>query len=101
MGLFAMCNEFHQLLASICGNIARIAEVICENPPAINPRQAYTRTQAARVLGVSVWTIDKGRKEGLLVEARRIGQRDIRITGESLLAMMKNKETASVRVRTL
>lgn len=61
--------------------------------------QAYTRTQAARLLSVSTWAIDRARKQGLLIEARRIGQRDVRITGESLLTFMKNRRVASVRVR--
>lgn len=65
----------------------------------IDLNQAYTLTQATRLLGVSTWTIDKGRKAGLLIEARRIGQRDVRITGESLVRFMKERESASVHVR--
>ena len=70
-------------------------------PESIDGGRAYSRRQAARALGVSTWTIDKARKEGLLIEARRLGQRDVRVTGESLLAFMKINETASVRVRKL
>lgn len=65
----------------------------------IDINRAYTRTQAARLLGVSTWTIDKGRKAGLLAEARRIGQRDVRVTGESLVRFMKEREAGSVHVR--
>ena len=57
----------------------------------IDLNQAYTRTQATRLLGVSTWTI--------LLEARQIGQRDVRVTGESLAAFMKKREATSVRVR--
>lgn len=71
------------------------------NVARIEPSQAYTRTQAARLLRVSVWTIDRARKEGSLIEARRIGQRDVRITGASLLKFTASKEAASVRVRRL
>ncbi len=67
----------------------------------VHPDRVYTRTQAARLLGVSTWTIDRARKQGLLVEARRVGQRDVRITGESLVALMKKTEAPSVRVRRL
>lgn len=88
------------LLRRIDGRLCSIAQAVAASTPdAINPQQSYTRTQAARLLAVSTWSIDKGRKEGLLIEARRIGQRDVRITGESLMACMKKKETASVRVR--
>ena len=66
-----------------------------------NSQQAFTRTQAARLLNVSVWTIDRARKQGLLIEARPIGKRDVRITGDSLIAFMQKKENASVRVRNL
>lgn len=65
----------------------------------VDPYQAYTRTQAAQLLGVSVWTIDRARKQGLMIEARRIGQRDVRVTGESLLEFMTTREAASVHVR--
>ena len=65
----------------------------------IDGGRAYSRGQAACALGVSTWTIDRARNKGLLVEARRIGQRDVRITGESLVAFMKEEETVSVRVR--
>lgn len=67
----------------------------------VDPHRAYTRTQAARLIGMSTWTIDRARKQGLLAEARQIGHRDVRITGESLLKFMKGGEVASVRVRKL
>lgn len=66
-----------------------------------DPHHSYTRRQAAHLLGVSVWTIDKGRKEGLLIEARCIGHRAVRITGHSLLKFMAARESASVQVRKL
>ncbi len=97
-----MTGQVVSLLEEINERLATIAQTLTATPPdAINPQQAYTRAQAARLLGVSVWTIDKGRKAGLLVEARRIGRRDVRITGVSLLAFMKKTEATSVRVRTL
>lgn len=71
------------------------------NVAPINPHQAYTRKQAARLLGVSTWSIDRARKQGLLIETRRIGERDVRITGVSLMAYMQEREATSVRVRTL
>ena len=64
-----------------------------------DPQKAYTRQQAARLIGVSTWTIDRARKQGLLIEARRFGQRDVRITGESLVRFMNERESASAHVR--
>jgi hypothetical protein len=96
-GLDAILN----LLISIDRRLSRIADGVTDNPSSIviNPDQSYTRRQTARLLRVSTWTIDKARKEGVLVEARRIGQRDVRITGDSLLTFMKKKDLASVRVQ--
>lgn len=67
----------------------------------IDSDKAYTRTQASCLTSVSKWTIDKARKEGQLVEARRFGKRDVRITGESLLKFIKKMEPSSLRVRKL
>ena len=97
-----MAGQVVSLLEEINERLATIAKTLTATPPdAINPRQAYTRTQAARLLGVSVWTIDRARKQGLLMEAHRLRQRDVRITGESLLEFLKKREATSVRVRTL
>ena len=90
------------LLETINERLGTIARTLTASPPgAINPHQAYTRTQAARLLGVSTWTIDRARRQGLLIEANRIGKRDVRITGESLMAFMRSTDTASIRVRKL
>ena len=96
-----MSNDTCQLLAAIHAQVVRIADATCRNQPVIIPHQAYTRTQAARLIGVSTWTIDKGRKEGVLTETRRLGQRDVRVTGDSLLKLRKSREAAPVRVRQL
>ena len=73
------------LLKSIDTSVRRIADaLIVQSRPKIESGQAYTRRQSSRLLNVSVWTIDQARKDGRLVEARRIGNRHVRITGESL-----------------
>jgi hypothetical protein len=89
------------LLVSIDRRLMLIAEDIADasSSTEINSQHAYTRGEAARLLSVSVWTIDKGRKEGLLVDARSVGKRDVRITGESLLRFMNEKCDSLVRVR--
>jgi len=98
----ALDGQVVSLLRKIDGRLSIIAQAVTASPPSsINPMQAYTRNQSARLLNVSTWSIDRARKQGLLAEARRVGTRDVRITGESLLAFMKTKETASVRVRNL
>lgn len=94
-----MSNEICQLLAAIHAEVVRIADANCASIPVASAHQAYTRTQAARLLGVSTWTIDRARKQGALIEARRIGERDVRITGESLMEFVKESEANSVRVR--
>ena len=79
-----MNERADQILRSIEAHVARIVEVIDGAPPeSIDARQAYTRAQAARLLGVSTWTIDRARKTGALVEARRIGQRGSFLHGTS------------------
>ena len=67
----------------------------------VDPDKVYTRREAAAALGVSVWTIDRARKDGLLIDVERLGVRYVRITGESLVGFIKKIETASVRVRKL
>lgn len=94
-----MSRDTLQLLVAIHAQLVRIADAACTSNPVVRPYQAYTRTQAARLLRVSTWTIDKARREGLLLEARRIGQRDVRVTGESLVAFMKQREATTVIVR--
>jgi len=84
------------LLASIDRRLARIADAVCETPPgAVDPNAAYARAEAARLLGVSVWTIDEGRRKGLLVETERLGQRDVRLTGESLARFHRERQGQS------
>ncbi len=82
-----------QLLIKIDGHLAFIAGALRATPAeAIDPNRAYSRIQAARLLGVSVWTIDAARKEGLLREAQRLGQRDVRLTGQSLVRYQHERQ---------
>ena len=95
-----MNERVNQILQSIDARLERIVEVLDGAPPtSIDARQAYTRTQAARLLGVSVWTINRARKTGELIETRRIGHRDVRITGESMLRFVEARPGESVRIR--
>ena len=91
------------LLETVAKRLQELLRARHDDSPVVdfNSQQAYTRTQAARLLNVSVWTIDRARKQGLLIEACPIGKRDVRITGDSLFAFMQKKENASVRVRNL
>ena len=85
------------MIRSIAHSLRRIADALSHHTaPEISPVQSYTRRQAARLLNVSAWTIDRARKEGLLAEAERIGQRDVRITGASLLRFHRQR-AATVR----
>ena len=94
--------EIAAVLELIDTRLARIERAFANpKPESIDGGRAYSRRQAARALSVSTWTIDKARKEGLLIEARRIGQRDVRVTGESIVRFMKEREFASVQVRKL
>jgi hypothetical protein len=91
------------LLISIDRRLALIADSITDNPSptVIHPNQSYTRRQTARLLGVSTWTVDRARKDGLLVEARRIGQRDVRITGESILEFHQRVRRTTAQIQKL
>ena len=94
--------EIATVLEVIDKRLAQIERAFANpKPESIDGGRAYSRRQAARALAVSTWTIDKARKEGLLIEARRLGKRDIRITGESLLTFMTSRDAASIRVRKL
>ncbi len=94
--------EIATVLEVIDKRLARIERAYADpKPESIDGGRAYSRRQAARALAVSTWTIDKARKEGLLIEARRLGKRDIRITGESLVRFVKERESGSVHVRKL
>ena len=88
-----MDEQFLSLLIEIHERLASVAEVLRATPAeAIDPNRAYSRIQAARLLGVSVWTIDAARKEGLLREAQRLGQRDVRLTGQSLVRYQHERQ---------
>jgi len=88
------------LLRSIDRRLAMIVDNNSDTPsPIVNPNHSYSRAQAARLLNVSTWTVDKARKDGLLVEARRVGKRDVRITGESILEFHQRANRSSVRVQ--
>ena len=65
----------------------------------IEADQTYTRGEAAAILGVSTWTVDRARKDGRLVDVDRLGARYVRITGDSMMKYMNKSETASVGVR--
>lgn len=80
------------LLKSIDTSVRRIADALSiQSPPKIESGQAYTRRQASRLLNVSVWTIDQARRDGRLIEAQRIGNRHVRITGESLARFQQGR----------
>ena len=92
-------KEVIGLLRSIDQHLAVMSSAVVDAPPpTIDPHQSYTREQAARLLRVSVWTIDRARKDGSLVEARKIGQRDVRVTGESIMRFHEAARRAPVRV---
>ena len=95
-------QEIIALLRSIDRRLTVITEILGnDTPAAVNPNQSYSRTQTARLLGVSTWTVDRARKDGSLVEARRIGQRDVRLTGESILEFHRAACRTTVRVQKL
>ena len=97
-----MTNEIVELLRSIDRHLSVIANGTDNNlPPTVNPNQSYTRRQTARMFGISTWSVDRARKDGLLVEARRVGKRDIRITGESILEFHREACRSSTRVQKL
>ena len=100
-----MCEfqKIIELLRSIDSHLALIANSSTGNPfpVVINSNQSYTRQQTARLLGVSTWTVDKARKDGLLVEARKVGKRDIRITGKSILEFHQEARRSSAHVQKL
>lgn len=99
----AATHQIVELLRSIDRSLAAIVgRVADEPPPPIDPNQSYTRRQAARLLGCSTWSIDRARKAGLLREATSLGQRHVRLTGESLLALQRERrQAAAVRVQRL
>lgn len=69
----------------------------------VDPDKVYTRRAAAMRLGVSTWTIDRARKDGLLIDVERIGVRYVRITGASIARFKREREHdhGCVRVRQL
>ncbi len=77
----------------------RIEEAIVTSPPAtLHPNRAHSRTEAACLLGVSVTTIGRARNLGLLAEARKLGKRCARITGESLGESQKGEGADVIRI---
>ncbi len=95
-------KQIIDLLHSIDRRLATVAGGLGNDlPPSINPHQSYTRRQTARLLGVSTWTVDRARKDGLLIEARRMGKRDVRITGESILEFHQRARRSSTLVQKL
>lgn len=69
--------EIAKLLRSIDRQVRRISEsLVCDAPAPLDPGRSYTRQQTARLLGVSVWSIDRARRDGQLVPCLK--KRDIR-----------------------
>ena len=84
------------VLQSIDKNVKRIADATpCQLAPEIRPSQAYTRKEAAQVLGTSVWTVDRARMTGKLTDAEGLGPRHIRITGRSLMVFQIERVAVS------
>jgi hypothetical protein len=102
MKIIGLLESIDGRLLSIDRHLSEMSSAtVVEHPAAIDPNQSYSRLETARLLNVSTWTVDKARKDGSLVEARRIGQRDIRITGESILEFHKASSRSPVRVLAL
>ncbi len=86
-----------EVVRRIDKRLTRIEAMFRDNPsPPVMPDRSYTRSEAARFLGVSTWLIDRARKDGLLRETRRLGPRHVRITGESLMTWMRQAQESSV-----
>ena len=93
-------QEIIAILHRMDGRLAAISEAIADSPPEpISPHLSYSRRQAARLLHVSTWVIDRARKAGLLKEAQRLGQRDVRLTGVSLLRFQRERHTRCAEVQ--
>jgi hypothetical protein len=91
-------NEISGLLHSINERLGQIVAMMSDNAPEINPNRAYRRRDAARLLGVNVWTLDRARRKGLLENALPLGKRDVRITGASLLRFQSGSRKTKVQV---
>ena len=87
-------NDITAVLQSIARDVRRLANRLDGmERERIVPEQSYTRREAAGVLRVSTWSIDKARHDGQLIETERIGERGVRITGESLLRFHRHSES--------
>ena len=93
-------NEMVRLLRSIDGRLARIARE-ADKPPSIHldPNSAYSRREAAHLMGVSVWLVDRARKRGDLIDCQKLGERDVRVTGHSILAFLTVRQGKSKVLR--
>jgi hypothetical protein len=99
MKIIGLLESIEGRLVSIDRHLSKMRSATVDAPPPpIDPQQSYTREQTARLLRVSVWTVDRARKDGTLVEARRVGQRDVRIVGESILRFHEAARRAPVQV---
>jgi hypothetical protein len=96
-------DEIGVLLRSINERLGQIVAMMVDHAPEINPNRVYRRKDAARLLGVNVWTLDRARRKGLLETALPFGERDVRITGESMLRFQygKRRSKSTVEVRRL
>lgn len=90
-----MLYQLLQGQAEIAREQTRIARALVD-AESINPDRLYGRKDAARLLSVSVKTIDRWVRRGLIIENRR-GRR-VYITGRSLVARRELVVTGTVRV---
>ncbi len=88
-----MDQDVVALLRSIHSDVERIAAAMSRTPQPIDSTRSYNRQQTAHLMGVSVWTVDRARRDGQLVETERIGERDVRITGASILRFHRHSES--------
>lgn len=86
-------KEVERLLTAIDRRLQRIESGVKENKAeVIDEARSYSRRQAAAALGVSLWTIDAARKRGELRLTNPIGERDVRISGKSLIKFQRERE---------
>lgn len=64
----------------------------------VNPDRSYSRQQAAHFLNTSTWTVDRLRKTGALLDAPKLSPRSVRISGDSLCRLLKQRQVAEIEV---
>ena len=75
-----------QPMANFRASLANVKALVDEIVAVAEMMREPRVREAAALLRVSTWTIDRARKEELLAEVERIGARYVRITGESLVS---------------